>query len=201
MLELIADEIKIIIETLNWSDQVVGIVMPVKIKVGDKDGTTTDKTVPGSYNKNPTTCNPGEIITFTPDTKKKSVVYQEAVSESIQNEWDGFLEITAEIRIVAWLNLKRINKNIKDSILIQKNLIQNIPEQITGISGLQKCDLHFQGITRSPEIFSAYTYDEAENQFLIYPFDYFALNYQVDYRTHKSCYEAITINPDSCLRY
>ena len=40
---------------------------------------------------------------------------------------------------------------------------------------------------RSPELFSKYTYDEAETQYLMLPFEYFAFDFQVSYVLKNGC--------------
>jgi len=44
-----------------------------------------------------------------------------------------------------------------------------------------------QELVKSAAIFSKYSYDEAVTQYLMYPFDYFALDITTDFLINKSC--------------
>jgi hypothetical protein len=61
---------------------------------------------------------------------------------------------------------------------------------ITGISELEK----------SSAIFSKYSYDEAVSQYLMYPFDFFALNITLEYVVPAACIETMIANdPLNCV--
>ena len=52
--------------------------------------------------------------------------------------------------------------------------------------------------TKNVSIFSKYTYNEEEKQYLIYPFDYFALNYEISFYVGINCIDPILISPSVC---
>jgi len=50
---------------------------------------------------------------------------------------------------------------------------------------------------KSPSIFGDYTYED-KKQYMMFPFDYFALNYSVRFAVAKDCVPDITLDPASC---
>jgi hypothetical protein len=130
-------------------------------------------------------------------------MYFEDVSKAVLEVNRDYTSMEAVIRLVGWFNLKKINSSLTDADLMLMNVINAIPETYPPLPGatpyLNRIRVMFAGQEpRSADIFGAYSYDEAEKQYLIYPFDYWAINYRILYSVAPSCVPEVEIIPDPC---
>jgi len=190
----IAEILKDEISSLAWIEKIAGLVKPVTYK--DKSG--EEKTMP-VYTSDTDLCHISHYEDFCPDSKKKSIVYFEDQGMDVLNAGCNYIDIETNLRIVCWCNLKLINPEYSDAILLKLDIIKNITQNPANNDWVTKIDVQFEGEeTKSPDIFSDYTYDE-QKQFLMYPYDYFALNYKVRYSVPvNECFDDIVISPDIC---
>jgi hypothetical protein len=91
-----------------------------------------------------------------------------------------------------------ISLDILDSSLLEIELMNIIPMRIPNSTyfAAMICDIIGQN---KEGIFSSYSYNETEKQFLNYPYDYFAFNLNIDYRLPIGCLEEL-INSTSICR-
>lgn len=191
--QLIIDEI----DSLNWVDKIKGVVKPLKVKI--KGG--EEKIYPICLNTDPTLCNSSTYTDLVPDSSKMSIIYFEDGGTEVIESGCKYTDLESSLRLVCWLNLRKINADFTDALNIKLNLINTIPADIANTDWVTKIRVMFEGEEeKSAGIFSEYTYDEAENQYLIYPYDFFALNYRVKYSMpmDSDCLTDIVINPASC---
>jgi hypothetical protein len=199
MINEIIKKINIELAALNFADLLGGIVKPITQNVKDRENNVTQKVYPVYMNENKGTCSVGDYLAMTPDSSKMSVMYWEdqGGTNTVDNvrSWN----MVYNVRLVAWFNLKRINSALHDSDILIPIICNAIPERVENFVPYTKIQVMLTGQeTKSPAIFGAYTYDEAEKQYLIYPFDYFALNFRITFDIPKSCVQDITINPATC---
>lgn len=129
---------------------------------------------------------------LVPDDNKKSVFYFEDLGGSpFQGKENGNnLIFVSRLRLVGWLNLARLGKT--DCSITSKvvaHLITRI-ESTTQInhSPFTRLKIQVEGqMPKDPNIFSKYTYADEKVQFLLYPYDYFAINFKVTYSINKNC--------------
>lgn len=182
------------IEALNFADRVAGIVTPVSKKVFDNDNRAVVKVFP-IYENDPTTCESGDYIICVPDEKFTSLIYFEEITSTIVSENNNSYKITADVRLVAWFNLKKINATATHDILMRL-ILQAIPEKVAEFGDMWDIRINLTGIeNKQPQIFSGYTYDEAETQYLLFPYEYGSLRFTVNYNMNK-CVDDITITPN-----
>lgn len=177
---------------LTWLTKVAGIVRPQKIRKGDQV-----KTVPVALNSSKTDCTPDDYIYLTPDSAEAAIAYfEEIATRPIQTMPEvDILEST--VRLVVWVNLKRFNPPDTTLIasIIHKTMKRTQADQ-TYINRIH-CQFEYKEI-KTPSIFAAYTYDEAETQYLMYPYDYFSLVYRFKYAIVKSCVPSISLIDENC---
>jgi hypothetical protein len=194
MITKIAELIKTEISTLEWVDHLGGVVRRGVVNVGG-----TDKVFPIYINDSADPCNPSVYLDFVPDSKKMSVVYFEDAGLEVVNSGCTFTDCTASLKLVCWANLIRINADYTDATLLKLDLIKNIPARLNNTDWITKILVTFAGEDiKSPAIFGGYSYDETMTQYLIYPYDYFALNYSVKFSFVNSCFEDVVLNPKVC---
>lgn len=198
MIHDIVNIIKAEISTLSFIDKIGGIVKPLKIKKVLKDS-TIEKIIPVCYNTNKTTCNVSDYLDYCPNTTYKSVSYFEVNEIRELDSTTTYTTFEATVRFTCWLNLPLINQTI--------NPINNIPFEILGVVGKKISNsspfvfaqITGENIVKNEDIFSPYTYDEAENQYLMFPFDFFAVDFTIQFRVPYACITNVTLNPATCL--
>jgi len=185
----LADILKDQIDSLTWIDKIAGLVQTANIRVKSGE-TTTDKSYPISCNITQEACLKGAYQDLAPDSKKKSVVYFEDKGISFDRQEGNRLFYKSSLLLVCWLNLKLIQGETCDS---------NVTD--CGSSGDYVLDIiksfdykpfnsgGFYGITVHPpsqevrdvSIFSKYSYNETATQYLMFPYDYFALSFETEF--------------------
>lgn len=194
MIRSIIDQVLPDISALNFADRVAGIVTAASQKVMAVDNTMVLKTCP-IYQNTPVTCESGDYILCVPDEKFKSIIYFEEISNVIESQSNYDYQMSADVRLVGWFNLKKINQNVTADTLMRL-ILQSINENVPEFGGVFNVKIRLTGFeNKSPQIFSAYTYDEAETQYLLFPYDYGSLRFTVTYRMNK-CVDDIEIIPN-----
>lgn len=176
------------ISTLPFADRLAGVVKPVTFVTGTVDK-PVKKTIPVDCGVSQPDCMAGKYQNLVPNSKYKSIIYWEdnGVTTNSNNTRD--FNFTAQLRLVAWLNLKKLGKtDCNLSALAVTNVLNVLPTAPfnSGIYTRMRINVG-QEIIKSNAIFSKYTYDESVVQYLMFPFDYFALDVSVDFTILKSC--------------
>ena len=206
MITAIGEILKDRIKDCNFADRVAGIVQTISIQEKSKDYKTT------IIKKYPAACdvvgeNCGESGSkykdLIPNSSKRSVMYFEDVGgiQFLRKERND-LVFEAKIRLIVWLNQQQLGKNeCSVSAPIMAHLIAKLSTTSPfNFAPYTKMSIHIANIAqKNPAIFSKYTYDEAEMQFLMYPFDYFAIDLLVNYSINANCLDDFVIGvPDEC---
>ena len=196
MIQTIIDRIVPDLQALNFVDLAAGITRPQREVVGGRDDTTV-KVYPVYINKTKTTCSPDDYIDLVPNDKKKGIIYFEDQGTELTEEGNYFY-FNTQVRLVGWFNLKRVNTSLLNADTLMAKVAATMPQKLSNDGGISSIVLELTGSNKEPAIFGNYTFIEERKQYLMYPFDYFALNYSIDYKIHRSCINDITINGTSC---
>lgn len=175
--------------TLPFADRVAGVVKPVTFFTGTSDK-PIKKTIPVDCGVSQPDCISGKYTDLVPNSKYKSIIYWEdnGVSVDTQHNTRDF-NFTSSLRLITWINLKKVGKtDCNVSSLAITNILNTIPTGYfnSGIYTRIRVTIG-QEIIKSSAIFSKYTYDEATMQYLMFPFDYFALDITTNFTILKSC--------------
>lgn len=199
---LIADIIKTAIEDLAFVDRIAGIVKPVTISE-DIDGQKRVKTFPVACNVTEADCVSGQYTDLVPNSQKNSVIYFEDLGVQFIGNVKSEMRFRSQLRLVCWLNLKRMgitdcNWSSTATLHIIKSILQaDVPFNSTPFTGMK-----YTGISqpvKSASIFSKYSYSEQVNQYLLYPYDYFAVDFVVEYGVKAACIEDLPeLGPELC---
>jgi hypothetical protein len=200
MIRKIVKEILPYLSVLNFSETVAGCVTTLSVNRPAKDNKVVIKKYPVYINTNKDVCDNSDYIALVPNSDKKSIIYFEENGIRSKMINNNLIEITANVKLIFWCNLKRINSTFTDAELLKLNIIKAIPDTIANIFPYSFVRINYIGEdAKNVSIFSKYTYNEEEKQYLIYPFDYFALNYEILFQVGKNCVEDIVISPAECL--
>jgi hypothetical protein len=196
---MIAPAIDYIAEKINddlaFADRVAGLVRTVS--------TNTQ----GKITRFPVSCNVsdadcianGTLRNLVPDSKLKSLIYFEENGSRFVGRTSRGLEFEAQATLVCWLNLNKLGQtSCEASIYAQAQLVK----LLTSIKNINIAPLNLVNVTslsfpkKSAAIFSQYTYDEAKQQYLIYPHDYFAIAFTLRYEVPLGCINNDWINAE-----
>lgn len=197
MNEKVANIIKGKIDTLPWIEKIAGLVRPVRVEIPGANGSKVLKTYPIASDVTREECIQGYYKNLVPDSSFRSIVYFEDQGCSLAYRNGDKIGFNSKLTLVGWLNLKKIAEYGRYtgstecilSILAQIPLMpfsDDIYREIKIIA--------LNEIVKSNAIFSRYTYDEIKSQYLLYPFDYFALNIQCEFWINVNCINDYKLN-------
>ena len=197
MIQTIIERLLTDIEALNYVDLVGGIVRTQKEVKGNSDNAVV-KVYPVCINSTKTTCSPNDYINLSPDSSKKGIIYFEDKGTSMEEQGNYYM-MSSQVRLVGWFNLKLINTTLLNADTLLLRTAKAIPKKLANSGGISAITIECTGNEqKSPAIFSEYTFTEEKTQYTMYPFDYFAINYLIEYKIHRSCINDITLNGTSC---
>lgn len=191
----IAEILKTFITPLNFADKVGGLVRV--IQVDQSSGET--RNVPGDYSLAQHQANIKDFVNYAPDASKRSIIYFEDEGTTIERDGARYIDLVSTIKLVAWFNLGRINRDLNECSQLMFLIMEALPKSFPNTDNILKARLDFQGQERGPEIFAPYDYDESILQHLMYPYDAGALTYNVIYSVRPECIADIVINPAECI--
>jgi hypothetical protein len=185
----IANILKGKIEGLVWIDKIAGLVQTVTIRI--KEGETiVNKNYPVSCDVDYDSCNKGRYQDLAPNSKKKSILYFEDRGVQFIKRHGNTIQFQSSLRLVCWLNLKLINAaecdaDIRncgvsgDYVIEVIKALPSVPFTIQGFISMNISNI--SQVIRSVDIFSKYTYNEQSTQYLLFPFDFFALDLEINF--------------------
>lgn len=201
MNEKIANILKTQIESLPFVEKIAGLVRPVKLQVPGKDNTLTLKTFPIATDISNEQCISGQYKDLVPNSKYRSVLYFEDNGCTLtyrEKRWVGF---NSRLTLVGWLNLELLMEcgNYTGSTEVILSILEALPENTINSDIYREIRITaLSEIPKSNAIFSRYTYDELTTQYLLYPYDFFALNMSVDFKINLACVEQFELG--SCTK-
>ena len=195
----IADIIKTQIENLVWIDKIAGLTQVARYNV--KEGERTiEKRFPIACSMDYVTCfNTGTYDILTPDSQRKSVVYFEDYGLTF-TKMEGFkIWYDSRIRLVCWLNYRMMGGDCGDTYRYILDIISRLPTLPFHSDEYLNVYMIMQSqAVRDISIFGKYTYDEKKTQLLMYPFDFFALDFRTSFYIRNECIELTTGDGHPC---
>jgi len=189
MNQTVANILKGYIECLDFVDKIAGLVQTVYLNITDENGNKVQKSFPVSCNFTADDCKTGLYNDLTPDSKYKTVIYFEDQGVDFNKREGNFICYTSHLKLVCWINVAMLYGELcpdgvpcTASTEIIKKILCQLPSQPVYISPYSRFypvvvseDIH------SNAIFNKYTYNELQTQYLLYPYDFFALNINTDF--------------------
>lgn len=145
-------------------------------------------------------CETGDYTDLVPNDTRASIIYFEDGGSVMIDHKAGKYQYESTLRIVCWLNLKRFNApGCSLSQYIVPQLIHALPKGPFNDGDF----LTIQLVTASEQpkdanIFAKYTYDEPKTQYMMYPFDFFAIDIRVRFWTSRACFTEFEQITPSC---
>ena len=201
MNQAIATIIKNKIAGLDFVDKISGLVSAQSISVGKGDDIVT-KTYPVACCTTADCCKSGAYNDLCPDSKYKTVIYFEDGGVSFERAESNWKYYTSNLRLVCWINVAKILNDCcytEDTCTLSAHLITEIIRELPEFPYNEApfSRLYFEvtdQVIRNNSIFSAYTYNEKQVQYLMYPYDYFALDIKASFGICMTS----TVTPSTC---
>jgi hypothetical protein len=195
MNKAIADILKAKIENLDFVDKIAGLVAPVYVDMVDENNNRVQKCFPVSCTTTAQDCKLGAYNDLCPDSKYKTVIYFEDRGVTFDRREGKFIYYRSNLRLVCWINAVKLeNDGCADGTECSlaadliKDIVCALPEFPENISPFaQVMPVVTSQEIRSNAIFSAYTYNEKQVQYLMYPYDYFALDITTEFAVCQTC--------------
>jgi hypothetical protein len=195
MINRIADEIAYRIKSgTTWIETSVGIVKSVTSK--SKAG--TDVTEPIYFNTERNYCNGADYISLTPNSGKKSICYFEINGKPrVEENGRKGTSFIATLTAVVWVNYNKINIGMIDTDILVADFLQTLPQTLPADGYYNRVLLDVASVEiQNGEVFRKYSYND-QQQYLMYPYDYFTVDINVSYTIPKGCFDLV-LNPDEC---
>lgn len=178
MIDLAVSQLQSRLSELAWLDIVAGVVRAQKMNV---EG--VEKTLPAMPDPN----DPDGYVLLTPADQYSGISYFDVLSNGQRDELSGgrAFRMEAVVRLVVWLNMKRLSGNVPQAMAAIVSKLNGRYNDIAPVGNIVVTPL--QEVPKTPAIFSRWTYDEAETQYLMLPYDYFAFDFNLMFTLSAFC--------------
>jgi hypothetical protein len=204
MNQAIANIIKENIEGLDFVGKIAGLTAVTIFDIRGPDNTVVQKSFPIACCVTADDCKEGAYNDLMPDSSYKSVIYFEDRGVSFVKSESHWKYYTSSLRLVGWLNIEKLTESgyCKSELPctyaahVIAEIIRALPEFPANYAPFDQVysEVTSQEI-RSNSIFAAYTYDEKHSQYLMAPYDYFALDIQT---TFALCLKGTAVYDANC---
>jgi hypothetical protein len=196
----IANLLKTLVEGLAVSDKVAGLVRAIPYTVREGNRTVVKYFPLGCDVTDPEACTEQEVRDLVPDGSKRSIIYFEDMGWSRQKPHPpGAYRYTSRLRMVVWMNTKLIGDQCTIADSVQQDLIDAIEVERYNADPFQQIQHRaYSAPPVSNAIFSKYTYNESERQFLTWPYSYFAIDIETTFILPIGCKIPVTPVPVPC---
>lgn len=191
-----AEIVKHLISDLTFVGNIEGLVKTFERK--DQSGNT--ERFPIAWNTEESECKAGRYINLVPDSTKKGAIYFEGDRMNIVRD-GGRITFEGDLKLVCWLNLRLMSPDALFTPYAIAQVLQAIPAAPFNYSPEDDGNYKYQRViirTRSVEqdnVFSKYTYGKRVS---FYPFDFFAINLNMEFRLNNSCFTIPAESADTC---
>ncbi len=201
---LIANKYKELISGLPFIDVLAGLTKLHKEKIPNQGGEDLLQMYPVECATTQAQCTNGDYKDLSPDSDKKSVLYFEDLGIQFLDKNVREVVYQSRLRLIGWLNLAHfVNGGCSMSAQVIANIVKELPfSQPINISGdmnLTKVKvIACQELPKNADIFLRYSYDEPRDQYLMYPFDFFAIELTTEFTLPYQCIPDIEMTDPSC---
>lgn len=203
----VARVLKNYIKDLPFVDLIAGLVQTVRIKIpvgGDDGGDKLLETrIPVSYDTEEGIECIGKERELIPNSDRKSIIYFEDYGSTPNKDTHGLIGMDSKLRLVCWLNRALLVGDTYAEVttpamgMILNALPMGNPVNKGDLTRLRVSASHIP--IQDASIFGKYTYEEAETQYLRPPYEFFAIDLQINFTLSPKCGEKVNWNnPITC---
>jgi hypothetical protein len=180
------------IKDLDWIDKLAGLTQVAKI---NQNG--VEKRYPISCAMAfDDVCVEGCYDELAPNSAYQSVVYFEDGGFSFSKQERNRLYYESSLRLVAWLNYKKLGGGCGSTGNYIIDIIRALPSYPVNIDDLMGVNIQVNSqAIRGTDIFGKYTFNEKQTQYFMLPYDAFALEIKTTFFLIPEC----VIDTEGCL--
>lgn len=171
------------IAALSYVDKIAGLVRPISFeRVGKR------WTIPvGIEVTDPLNCGDSTLLDLVPSDRYRLIVYFEDRGVTTVKE-NNRTKLVSRLRLVCWVNTVKLGGDNSAGDRVMQEFAAAIPGAMYNENGYLAIRHKVEGFpAKGKELFAAYTYDDAVRQYLMWPFDAFAIDIATDYRLDPTC--------------
>lgn len=149
-------------------------------------------------------CGVPDEIDFVPNASYFGISYFEDMGIEPMGREGRYQKYKSKLRLVVWLNTKMIVTSPGYEALpghsIATAVLTDIESKFAAIEGKARGYYERLKVRQSSipannvNIFSSYSYREEDMQYLMPPYEFFAVDYHVEYRISQNCIDDITVS-------
>lgn len=183
------------ITSLTWLEKYAGLVRTVSRMENKKK-----QSFPYAIDVVTGDCDVTTLTDLVPNTLYRSVLYFEEFS-GVSSVYDPISRgelCTTELRIVAWLNGKKMTWSAEQAYMSILKLLRALPPTLSSGDYSKIRIKEVEQELKSAAIFSKYTYDETMTQHLMHPHDYMSMRARVEFVADTTCFTDTMVLLDAC---
>lgn len=195
----IANIIRDDIKDIAWIDKLAGLTQVAKVSQTSGESKVEKRFPISCAMSYDDACKTGCYDELAPDSKYKSVAYFEDEGVTFTGRVGNKIYYESRLRLIVWLNLKALAGECGTSGDYVIDVIKTIPSMPRNVGGLISLQTTITSqAVRDVSIFSKYTYNEKQTQYLMYPYDFFALELRTNFVINTECATQPTEGCVSC---
>lgn len=198
---------KIVAANLPFIDMIAGAVKTVTYTDEDETGSKYIYTFPVSWQTNAQPCKPTSSpeLDLIPDSSKKGICYFEQEGASVMTGTGDRTGYAATMTLVCWYNKLLITgynyNNVQTNYIAQMQRALGIGRNpFNQYPFTRVMVLSTRILPQDGSIFTKYTYVEQYRQYLMQPFEYFAMQLDVRFSVADNCLQPVPVSPDICVQ-
>lgn len=134
---------------------------------------------------------------MVPDNHYRGLLYFEDNGVKVMGRENGRIKYTSRLRLVGWINSSWVETvpNFTISALLTSKIIGIFNNAMnTNINNYIRLHITVTDIPKPDKsLFSAYTYNLKDTQYLLPPYEVFGLDISTEFQMHESCIDSITL--------
>lgn len=192
---MIATLLKDRISQFTYVDKLAGLVRAVK---REQEGGVITLPVAADVD-DALACDDSTLRDMVPDDRYACMVYFEDRGTAREQTRTRGISYRSQLRLVCWINTAKFGGDIAAADRIAQHFggaIKSGPYNDGPFIGLRH---DVEGMPqRGAGIFSAYTYPDSARQYLMWPYDAFAIDISTEFRVKAGCEDQVTPADDAC---
>jgi hypothetical protein len=189
----VANIIKSKFENLSFIDKIAGAVRVVSRQELSGNNTIVKK-FPVDCGVSQSDCSSGKYVDLIPNSKYKSIHYFEDLGVSKDGNDAKTFSFESKLKLIGWINQKKLGKtDCSVSHLAIAAILKQIPTNFfyDATTGFSRISITCDGIEpKNADIFSKYSYKEEVNQYLMFPYDYYAIDFTTKFTVPYQCIDS-----------
>ena len=185
----IAKILKTYLEDLTWADKIAGLTQVLRVNQSEGD-VKTEKRIPISCDISYDNCQQGCYDELVPNSNYRSIIYFEDGSFSFTHSQGKKKYYESRLRLVCWLNYTKMPGGCGSSGDYVIDIIKAFPAYPVNLTDMLAFNVEvISQQPRSVNIFGQYSYNEFQTQYLMLPYDFFALDLRTTFYIISECVE------------